>query len=83
MTDELLRNIVLVSAVLELILVFVMFAMQAKIYKLRRRVYFIKRDRERCNELLFTAKVSGSKGKRSAKKYHRKVFTPIGGYVGA
>ena len=56
MTDELLRNIVLVSAVLELILVFVMFAMQAKIYKLRRRVYFIKRDRERCNELLFTAK---------------------------
>ena len=56
MTDELLRNIVLVSAALELILVFVMFAMQAKIYKLRRRVYFIKRDRERCNELLFTAK---------------------------
>ncbi|MBQ8481387.1 MAG: PAS domain-containing protein [Alphaproteobacteria bacterium] len=56
MTDELLKNIVLFSAVLELILVFVIFSMQIKIYKLRRRVYFVKRDRERCNELLFSAK---------------------------
>ena len=56
MTDELLKNIILVSAALELILVFVIFSMQVKIYKLRRKVYFIKRDRERCNELLFSAK---------------------------
>lgn len=56
MTVELLRNIVLISAALEVILVFVIFSMQVRIYKLRRKVYFIKRDRERCNELLFTAK---------------------------
>ena len=56
MTDELLKNIVLFSAALEIILVFVIFSMQIKIYKLRRRVYFVKRDRERCNELLFSAK---------------------------
>ena len=56
MTDELLKNIVLISAVLELILVFVVFSMQVRTYRLRRKIYFIKRDRERCNELLFTAK---------------------------
>lgn len=56
MTDELLKNIVLISAVLELILVFVVFSMQVRMYRLRRKIYFIKRDRERCNELLFTAK---------------------------
>lgn len=56
MTEELLKNIVLCSAVLELILIFVICSMQIKIYRLRRKVYFIKRDRERCNELLFTAK---------------------------
>lgn len=56
MTDDLLKNIVLFSAVLELVLIFVIFFMQIKIYKLRRKVYFIKRDRERCNELLYSAK---------------------------
>jgi len=56
MTYELLKNMILLSALVELILVLVIFSMQIKIYKLRRKVYFIKRDRERCNELLFSAK---------------------------
>lgn len=56
MTYELLKNIVLVSAALEIILIFFIFTLQIKVYKLRRRVYFVKRDRERCNELLFSAK---------------------------
>lgn len=44
------------SAVLELVLIGVAFFMHIRTYKLRRRIYFIKRDRERCNELLFSAK---------------------------
>ena len=30
--------------------------MQMKMYKYQRKIYFIKRDRERCNEVLFSAK---------------------------
>lgn len=51
-----LKNILLISAATELVMIFVIFLMQIKIYRLRRKVYFIKRDRERCNELLFSAK---------------------------
>lgn len=56
MSDELLRNMVLMSVVIELIMISVIVYLQIKIYKQKCKIYFIKRDRERCNELLFTAK---------------------------
>lgn len=37
-------------------LLIVVAILQVKIYKYRRKIYFIRRDRERCNELLFTVK---------------------------
>ncbi|MBR3661689.1 MAG: PAS domain-containing protein [Alphaproteobacteria bacterium] len=56
MTDELLKNVIIASMVLELVLLAVIIYMQIKVYKYRRKIYFIKRDRERCNEVLFAAK---------------------------
>ncbi len=50
------NEILIVCMVIVLVLIAVIAAMQVKIYRYRRRVYFIKRDRERCNELLYTAK---------------------------
>ena len=56
MDTELLKYVIVVSMVLELIMVAIIASMQVKIYLYRRKIYFIKRDRERCNELLFTVK---------------------------
>ena len=56
MNDELLKNVIIASMVLELVLFAVIIYMQTKVYKYRRKIYFIKRDRERCNEVLFAAK---------------------------
>ncbi|MBR1825573.1 MAG: PAS domain-containing protein [Alphaproteobacteria bacterium] len=56
MSMELLKHIILLSIVVETTMIVVIMAMQVKIYKYRRKIYFIKRDRERCNEMLFSAK---------------------------
>lgn len=56
MSDELLRNMILISVVIELIMIGVIIYLQVKVYKQKCKIYFIKRDRERCNELLFTAR---------------------------
>lgn len=50
-------NIILISSLVLIIglLVSVM-VLQYKIYTYKHKIYFIHRDRERCNELLFTAK---------------------------
>ncbi len=56
MSFELLRNIIIGSIVLEIILLIVLAFMQIKILKYRRKIYFIKRDRERCNEILYASK---------------------------
>jgi PAS domain-containing protein len=52
-----LLNIIFIGGLLSIFgLIILMAAMQIKIYKYKRKIYFIRRDRERCNELLFTAK---------------------------
>ena len=56
MNEELLKNIILLSIMLEVIMIAVIIVLQIRIYKYGRRVYFVKRDRERCNELLYSAK---------------------------
>ena len=56
MNVELLRYIILLSIVIEIIMIVVVVVMQLKIYRYRRKIYFIKRDRERCNEMLFSTK---------------------------
>ncbi|MBQ8672303.1 MAG: PAS-domain containing protein [Alphaproteobacteria bacterium] len=56
MIDELLINIVLLSVLVELTLIAIIVVMQISIYKHKKKIYFIKRDRERCNELLYSAK---------------------------
>lgn len=56
MSDELLRNMILISVIIELIMIGVIIYLQVKVYKQKCKIYFIKRDRERCNELLFTAR---------------------------
>lgn len=56
MNEEILKEIVILSMILEIIMISVIIYMQIRIYKLNCKVYFIKRDRERCNELLFSAK---------------------------
>lgn len=52
-----LFNIVLIIGILLFFcaLIWIVF-LQIKLYKCKRKIYFIRRDRERCNELLFTAK---------------------------
>ena len=56
MSFELLKNIIIGSIALEIILFLVLAFMQIKILKYRRKIYFIKRDRERCNEILYASK---------------------------
>ena len=56
MKEELLENIVLISVVLETVMVIAIISLQIKLFKCLRRNYFMKRDRERCNELLYSAK---------------------------
>lgn len=56
MNDTLLKQIIVLSMLLEVVLTIIIAYMQIKIYKYRRKIYFVKRDRERCNEILFAAK---------------------------
>lgn len=56
MSYELLKNIIIASMVLEVALISIIIFMQLKVLKYRRKVYFIKRDREKCNELLYASK---------------------------
>ena len=51
-----LKNIIIFSVLLEILLFAVILYMQIKILKYRRKVYFIKRDREKCNEILYASK---------------------------
>ena len=51
-----LKNIIVFSIFLEVLLFAVILLMQIKILKYRRKVYFIKRDREKCNEILYASK---------------------------
>lgn len=51
-----LRNIIIFSILLEILLFVVILFLQIKILKYRRKVYFIKRDREKCNEILYASK---------------------------
>ena len=53
---ELLKHIILLSIIVETIMIIVIMVMQLKMYRYQRKIYFIKRDRERCNEVLFSAK---------------------------
>lgn len=56
MDAELLRDIVFLSLLLVFIMLGVVGVLQIKIYKYKHRIYFIRRDRERCNEILYSAK---------------------------
>ena len=56
MSYEWLKNIIISSIALEIILVAIIAFLQIKILKYRRKIYFIKRDRERCNEILYASK---------------------------
>ncbi len=56
MSYELLKNIIICSIALEITLFALIAFMQIKILKYRRKIYFIKRDRERCNEILYASK---------------------------
>ena len=56
MNAELLKDIIFLSMALEFLMILIIVSMQINIYKLNKRIYFIRRDRERCNELLFAAK---------------------------
>ena len=56
MNTELLKHIILLSIIIETIMIIAILIMQLKIYRYRRKIYFIKRDRERCNEMLFSTK---------------------------
>ncbi|MEE6206842.1 MAG: PAS domain S-box protein [Alphaproteobacteria bacterium] len=54
--EEIFRDIVILSLIFEVIMISVIIYMQVQLYKHKCKIYFIKRDRERCNELLFSAK---------------------------
>ena len=56
MSYEWLKNIIILSIFLESVLFVVIMFMQIKILKYRHKVYFIKRDREKCNEILYASK---------------------------
>ena len=56
MDTELLKYIMLASIIVEMVMVFMIVVMQMKISKHQRKIYFIKRDRERCNEVLYSTK---------------------------
>lgn len=56
MSYEWLKNIITFSILLEILLFAIIMFMQVKILKYRRKIYFIKRDREKCNEILYASK---------------------------
>lgn len=56
MDMELLKYIMIASIIVETVMVCMIIVMQTKIAKYQRKIYFIKRDRERCNEVLYSAK---------------------------
>lgn len=56
MNAEMLRDIIFVSLLLIFIMLISMAAWQIKIFKYKHKIYFIRRDRERCNEVLYAAK---------------------------
>ena len=56
MNAEMLRDIIFVSLLLIFIMLISMAALQIKIFKYKHKIYFIRRDRERCNEVLYAAK---------------------------
>lgn len=56
MDMEILRDMVFISLFLFFILLGIIGALQIKIYKYKHKIYFIRRDRERCTEVLFAAK---------------------------
>ena len=56
MNSEMLRDIIFISLLLVFMRLGIIAALQIKIYKYKHKIYFIRRDRERCNEVLFAAK---------------------------
>lgn len=56
MNAEMLRDIIFVSLLLIFIMLISMAVLQIKIFKYKHKIYFIRRDRERCNEVLYAAK---------------------------
>lgn len=56
MDMEILRDMVFISLFLFFVLLGIIGALQIKIYKYKHKIYFIRRDRERCTEVLFAAK---------------------------
>ena len=56
MDAELLHDIVFMCLLLIVVMLGAVAALQYKVYKYKHKIYFIRRDRERCNELLYAAK---------------------------
>ena len=56
MNEEILQNIILISIFVEILMIVAIVYMQFKIYNYQKKVYFIKRDRERLNEILYSVK---------------------------
>ena len=56
MNEEILQNIILISIFVETLMIVAIVYMQFKIYNYQKKVYFIKRDRERLNEILYSVK---------------------------
>lgn len=56
MNLELIKYVILASMLIETIMIIIIVVLQMKMYRYQRKIYFIKRDRERCNEVLFSAK---------------------------
>ena len=56
MDMEILRDMVFISLFLFFVLLGIIGALQIKIYKYKHKIYFFRRDRERCTEVLFAAK---------------------------
>ncbi|MBO6282112.1 MAG: PAS domain S-box protein [Alphaproteobacteria bacterium] len=54
--EEIFRDLVILSLLFEIIMIGIIIYMQVLLYKYKCKIYFIKRDRERCHELLFSAK---------------------------
>ena len=54
--EEIFKDLVILSLLFEIIMIGIIIYMQVILYKYKCKIYFIKRDRERCHELLFSAK---------------------------
>ena len=54
--EEIFRDLVILSLLFEVVMIGIIIYMQVQLYKYKCKIYFIKRDRERCNELLFSTK---------------------------